>query len=70
MSFGGRGGPSSDDMMMQGIMFKVMTQLSKNCFSECVNSFREDKLTASEIKCITSCSTKDATLLESMNDIQ
>ena len=69
---GGRGayGPSGEEQMMQGVMFKVMMGITKGCFNECVSSFKDDKLSANEQNCIKHCSLRQSDAMQSMQEIQ
>ena len=68
MSYGGRGGynqRSGEEMVMGHVMIKVTT---KQCFTECVNSFREEALTASEKTCITQCAARQSGAFAALTD--
>lgn len=44
--------------------------MTKACFVECVTSFKEDRLTQNEMKCIQSCSKRQTDAMASMGEIQ
>jgi hypothetical protein len=56
--------------MLQQIMLKMTLGMTKSCFGECVNSFKEDKLTTNEQNCIKKCASRSSQSLQSMNEIQ
>jgi hypothetical protein len=67
---GGFGGQSEEQMIMQQMMIKMMMSINKQCFSECVNSFKEDKLSQSEVTCVNQCARRQSGAFAAMNDIQ
>ena len=69
---GGRGGygqQNEEEMVMQGMMIKLTMSINKQCFSECVSSFSEDKLSQKESTCIGSCAKRQSGAFAAMNDI-
>ena len=72
MSYGGRGGynqRSEEEQVMGAMMIKLTMSINKQCFTECVNSFREEALTASEKTCIGQCAARQSGAFAAMNDI-
>ncbi len=51
-------------------MIKMTMSINKQCFSECVNSFREDTLTQQEAACVQQCAKRHAGAFSAMEDIQ
>ena len=54
---------------MQTMMIKLTMSINKQCFSECVNSFREEQLTPSEQTCVRQCASRHTGAFSAMNDI-
>jgi hypothetical protein len=55
--------------MMQGIMFKMMMNVTKSCFVECVTSFKDGVLSSNEQSCIKACSMRTTDAMKSMSEI-
>ena len=59
---------------MQQIEMKAQMQMQfgmiKNCFTDCVVSFREDRLTAKEQTCLQGCAKREIGSFQSMAGIQ
>lgn len=74
MSFGGRGGygggRNDEQEIMQIMGMKFTMAIQKTCFTDCVNSFKEDRLTPSEVGCLQSCAKRQSGGFMAMNDIQ
>jgi hypothetical protein len=51
------------------MMIKLTMSINKQCFSECVSSFREEQLTNSEQSCIKQCASRHSGAFAAMNDI-
>ena len=68
MSYG-RGRQNEEQEVMQAMMIKMTMSINKQCFTECVNSFREEALTASEKTCIGQCAARQSGAFAAMNDI-
>ena len=51
-------------------MMKTVMGINTICFTQCINSFKEDKLTANEIACVKSCSARQEQSMRAMQDIQ
>ncbi len=68
---GGRGGPQPNDEqeVMQTMMIKMTMSINKQCFNECVNNFKEDKLAQSEQTCIQSCAKRQSGAFQAMSEI-
>lgn len=72
----GRGGyrgqqqqQSEEEMVMQNMMIKLTLSINRQCFTECVSSFKEEKLASGEISCIQSCAKRQSGAFNAMNDI-
>jgi len=73
MSYGGRGGYSGrnqEEEIMQTMLIKMTMSINKQCFVECITSFKEDKLSGSEVNCIQACAKRQSGAFQAMNDIQ
>ena len=66
----GRFRQSEEENIMQTMMIKMTLSITKQCFMECVSSFRDDKLNGSEINCIKSCANRQSGAFIAMNEIQ
>ena len=54
---------------MQSMLIKMTMSINKQCFSECVSNFKDDKLSSSESTCIESCAKRQSGAFQAMNDI-
>lgn len=66
-SFGGSS--REEDMVMGSMMVKLTMSINKQCFVECVTSFKEGTLSSSEQGCIKSCAQRQSGAFAAMNDI-
>lgn len=68
-----RGGmaPQMDEeqFVMQSMLVKLTMSINKQCFQECVSSFKEEKLTSGEASCIQQCAKRHSGAFTAMNDI-
>ena len=51
------------------MLIKMTMAINKQCFGECINSFKEDTLSSSEQTCIQSCAKRQSGAFAAMNDI-
>ena len=65
---GGRGG-NDEEAAMQTMMIKMTMSINKQCFSECVSNFKDDRLSSSEQNCIQACAKRQSGAFAAMNDI-
>ena len=68
-SRGGYGARNQEDDMMQAMLIKMTMAINKQCFGECINSFKEDTLSNAEQTCIQSCAKRQSGAFAAMNDI-
>ena len=68
MSYG-RGRQNEEQDIMQAMMIKMTMSINKQCFQECVSSFKEDKLSSQEANCVASCAKRHSGAFAAMNDI-
>ena len=54
---------------MQTMLIKMTMSINKQCFVECVNSFKDDRLAPAESSCIESCAKRQSGAFAAMNDI-
>ena len=51
------------------MLIKMTMSINKQCFLECVNSFKEEHLAAQEATCIQQCAKRQSGAFQAMNDI-
>ena len=49
---------------------KMQFQMIKGCFTDCVQSFRESELSASEKSCLQNCAMREIQTFQTMSNLQ
>lgn len=66
---GNRGGRNEEEEVMQAMLIKMTMSINKQCFTECVSSFKDEKLAPAEQACIQQCAKRHSGAFTAMNDI-
>ena len=60
---------SMQELEMKAQM-KMQFQMIKSCFTDCVQSFREDQLTSNEKTCLQNCAMREISTFQTMSQLQ
>ena len=60
---------SMQELEMKAQM-KMQFQMIKSCFTDCVQSFREDQLTSQEKSCLQNCAMREISTFQTMSQLQ